>query len=177
MHSVYSWITRCWFQIHTVWFAICNDISLWMLAIFHHCDNLATLHSITGNVLNEWLLVKNTSVDIDWNEPYYTSDEGPTCNLFMCNLPSCSFHSNNKRQIPKKKTWISWIFDVNWRVIDPFLGDVQHIFVCLSWWCCFLYVFLINLYVCACIYSLTHLLTEGEKPKNWVKLGFYVKLG
>jgi len=29
-----------------------------------------------GNVLNEWLLVKNTSVDIDWNEPYYTSDEG-----------------------------------------------------------------------------------------------------
>ncbi|CAL1159166.1 unnamed protein product [Cladocopium goreaui] len=30
----------------------------------------------SGNILNEWLLVKNTSVAIDWNEPYYTSDEG-----------------------------------------------------------------------------------------------------
>eukprot|EP00438_Fugacium_kawagutii_P030471 Skav221584 [mRNA] locus=scaffold630:244457:245228:- [translate_table: standard] len=29
-----------------------------------------------GNILNEWLLIKNTSVEIDWNEPYYTSDEG-----------------------------------------------------------------------------------------------------
>lgn len=94
MHYIYGWITRCWFQIHTVWFAICNDVSLWMLAMFHHSDsdNPTTLISITGNVLNEWLLIKNTSVNIDWNEPYYTSDEGLTCNLFMCNLHCCSFH-------------------------------------------------------------------------------------
>ncbi|CAK9029838.1 unnamed protein product [Durusdinium trenchii] len=29
-----------------------------------------------GNILNEWLLVKNTTVPIDWKDPYYSSDEG-----------------------------------------------------------------------------------------------------
>lgn len=37
------------------------------------------LWEFPGNILNEWLLVKNTSVAIDWNEPYYTSDEGLCC--------------------------------------------------------------------------------------------------
>ena len=37
------------------------------------------LWEFPGNILNEWLLIKNTSVAIDWNEPYYTSDEGLCC--------------------------------------------------------------------------------------------------
>ena len=95
----------------------------WILAMFHQSDNPTTLLSITGNVLNEWLLIKNTSVDIDWNEPYYTSDEGPTCILFMCNLPSCSFHSSIN------KSTKNIIFYVNWSFINPSLGDVQQVFV------------------------------------------------
>ena len=136
MHSFLDWVTRCWLQFETVWFAICNDISLWMLAIFHHSDNLATLRSIPGNVLNEWLLIKNTSVDIDWNEPYYTSDEGLTCNLFMCNLPSCRFHSSINGKSTKSTT-----FYVKRSFINPSLGDVQQVFLGLS--CC-VYVFPIN---------------------------------
>jgi len=132
MHSFLDWVTRCWLQFETVWFAICNDISLWMLAIFHHSDNLATLRSIPGNVLNEWLLIKNTSVDIDWNEPYYTSDEGLTCNLFMCNLPSCRFHSSINGKSTKSTT-----FYVKRSFINPSLGDVQQVF----WVCLVVYMY------------------------------------
>ena len=49
------------------------------------------LWEFPGNILNEWLLVKNTSVAIDWNEPYYTSDEGLCCSClcFVFLLKPC----------------------------------------------------------------------------------------